>query len=174
MYTSGDEAELFLNGKSLGRKRKEQYTYRLRWEDTVYEPGELKAVAYKNGKRWAETYVRTTGEPVALKLRPDKMNLKADGDDLVFVRVSLVDAKGNEVPTAENRISCSVNGKGCVVATDNGDPTSMQIFSETERPAFNGLLLAIVKADKGANGKLVFKAESEGLKGATVVLNVKN
>lgn len=174
VYTSGDEAELFLNGKSLGRKRKGQYTYRLRWEDAVYEPGELKAVAYKNGKRWAETHVRTTGEPVALKLRPDKMKLKADGNDLVFVRVSLVDAEGNEVPTAENRISCSVNGKGCVVATDNGDPTSMQIFSETERPAFNGLLLAIVKADKGTHGKLVFKAESEGLKGATVVLNVKN
>lgn len=163
VYTSGDEVELFLNGKSLGRKQKGEYEYRLRWEDVVYEPGELKAVAYKNGAKWAETEVRTTGEPVALKLSADKQTIKNDGQDLVFVRVSFVDKDGNEVPTAENIITSKVTGSGQIVATDNGDPTCLITFSNPTRPAFNGLYLAILRADKQSKGTLHFTAEAEGL-----------
>lgn len=173
VYTSGDEAELFLNGKSLGRKSKEPYQYRLRWDSVVYEPGELKTIAYKNGKPWAEDVVRTTGEPVSLKLTPDKKTIKADGEDLVFVRISFVDKDGNEVPTAEHTITSTVTGCGKVIATDNGDPTCLITFSNPTRPAFNGLYLAIVKADKRGKGTLRFTAEAEGLGKAELDIKIK-
>ena len=173
VYSSGDEVELFLNGKSLGRKQKKQFEYRFKWEDVVYEPGELKAVAYKNGSMWAFETVQTTGEAVKIKLTPDKTVLKSDGEDLIFVRVSFVDKDGREVPTAENPVSCKVSGAGKVIATDNGDPTNLSIFSETTRPAFNGLLLAIVKADRNTSGRLVFTAEAPGLEKAEFSIKVK-
>lgn len=173
VYTSGDEAELFLNGKSLGRKKKGQYEYRLKWEDVVYEPGELKAVAYKHGRKWAEAQVVTTGKAVGLKLTPDKKEVRSDGDDLVFVRVSLVDAQGREVPTAEPVISCKLEGKGRIVATDNGDPTCLIPFQETVRPAFNGLYLAIVKPEYGEEGLLRLTAEVEGIPAKTIEIKVK-
>lgn len=173
VYTSGDEAELFLNGKSLGRKKKRLYEYRLKWEDVVYLPGELKAVAYKNGKKWAEAQVATTGKAVALKLTPDKQLVRSNGDDLVFVRVSLVDALGREVPTAENVISCKLEGKGRIVATDNGDPTCLIPFQNSVRPAFNGLLLAIVKPDYGEEGLLRLMVEAEGMPRQELKIKVK-
>ncbi len=173
VYTSGDEAELFLNGKSLGRKTKQPLEYRLRWDSVVYEPGELKAVAYRDGKLWAETSVKTTGEAVKLKLTADKCTLQADGEDLVFVRVSLIDSEGNEVPTAEPVITSTVEGPGQVVATDNGDPTCLIAFQETTRPAFNGLYLAIVKARRGERGKLRFRATADGLESAELEIKVK-
>lgn len=174
VYTSGDEAELFLNGKSLGRKKKGQYEYRLKWEDVVYEPGELKAVAYKHGRKWAEAQVVTTGKAVGLKLTPDKKEVRSDGDDLVFVRVSLVDAQGREVPTAEPVISCKLEGKGRIVATDNGDPTCLIPFQETVRPAFNGLYLAIVKPARDTDGVLRLTAEAEGMPAETIEIKVEN
>src|SRR5262249_24995280 len=88
VYTSGAEGELFLNGKSLGRKKKGQYQYRLRWEDVKYEPGELRVVAYKNGKRWSEDVVKTAGLAAKVMLKADRARLKADGQDLSFVTVS--------------------------------------------------------------------------------------
>ena len=173
VYTSGDEAELFLNGRSLGRKRKGEYEYRLRWDDVVYEPGELRTIAYKDGKQWAADTVQTTGKPVAIKLSADKTTLAADGSDLVFIRISLVDNEGREVPTAEPLIHCSTEGCGRVIATDNGDAASLIPFQETSRTAFNGLLLAIVKADKGQRGTLRFTAEADGLASASLSIKVK-
>lgn len=163
VYTSGDEAELFLNGKSLGKKKKQTYEYRLRWDEVTYEPGELKVVAYKQGQKWAEAEVKTTGKAVKLKLTPDKTSIKNDGEDLVFIRVSFMDKDGNEVPTAENVISCTLMGEGKIIATDNGDPTCLIPFSKTVRPAFNGLYLAIVKAELDQKDSLHFIAESEGM-----------
>ena len=139
----------------------------------MYEPGELKAVAYRDGKLWAETSVKTTGEAVKLKLTADKCTLRADGEDLVFVRVSLIDSEGNEVPTAEPVITSTVEGPGQVVATDNGDPTCLIAFQETTRPAFNGLYLAIVKAQRGERGKLRFRAAADGLESAELEIKVK-
>lgn len=172
VYTSGDEAELFLNGKSLGKRKKSLYEYRLKWENVIYEPGELKVVAYKRGKKWAEDKVKTTGKAVRLKLTPDKACIVSDGDDLVFVRVSFVDAEGNEVPTAENVVSCKIEGPGKVIATDNGDPTCLIDFNKTIRPAFNGLLLAIIKADRDSVGELLLRVEAEGVEAQYLKLKV--
>ena len=173
VYSSGDEVELFLNGKSLGRRVRKPYEYRFRWDEVIYEPGELRSVAYKDGKVWAHDTVRTTGASVRLKIEPEKTVMVSDGEDLIFVRVSVLDADGNEVPTAEPFIKATLSGPGKIVATDNGDPTCLIPFPETARNAFNGLFLAIVKADRGAEGSLHFSVESEGLQKAEVDLKVK-
>lgn len=172
VYSSGDEVELFLNGKSLGRKVKKPFEYRFRWDSVTYEPGELKAIAYKQHEEWAETQVQTTGKAVALKAVPDKRLIKADGEDLVFVTVSLVDEEGRSVPTEEPVISCSLVGDGEIVATDNGDPTCLITFSEPTRPAFNGLFLAIVKAKRGGTKPIRLTVEAKGLKKAVVDIEI--
>src|SRR5690606_23008520 len=92
VYTSGDSAELFLNGMSLGRKSKTGYEYRLRWDDVVYEPGELAVVAYKDGMQWATDVVETAGAATKLALRADRTTIAADGKDLSFVTVTVVDS----------------------------------------------------------------------------------
>ena len=173
VYTSGDEAELFLNGRSLGRRKKAPFTYRLRWDSVSYEPGELRVRTWRGGQPWAETAVQTTGPGVRLKLTPDKQTVRADGDDLVFVRISVVDAQGREVPDAEPVIRCQLEGAGRIVATDNGDPTCLIAFHETERPAFNGLLLAIVKPERDSRGRLRLNVSAPGLESASLSLRVK-
>lgn len=173
VFTSGDEAELFLNGKSLGRKKKGPYEYRLRWDDAVYRPGELKAVAYRNGKKWAEDAVSTTGPAVRLKASADRAEIRADGLDLSFVTVSVTDAKGRTVPTADNPVRFSVSGPAEILATDNGDPTELTAFPSPERKAFSGLALAIVRAKPGEAGPITVTAESPGLDGARVFILTK-
>ncbi|HVZ32127.1 MAG TPA: beta-galactosidase GalB, partial [Polyangiaceae bacterium] len=112
VFTSGDEAELFLNGRSLGRKRKGSEDYRLRWDDVRYEPGEIKAVAYKAGEAWAEDAVQTTGEAVALAASVDRDEIVADGKDLAFVTLRIVDDHGRTVPRARNAIVFELDGPG--------------------------------------------------------------
>jgi beta-galactosidase len=168
VFTSGDEAELFLNGKSQGRKKKGEYEYRLRWDDVRYEPGELRVVAYKNNEIWAEEIVETTGEPLALKAEADRAKIKADGKDLSFITIEVLDENGLVVPVADNEITFSVDGPGKIVATDNGDPTDMVEFPSEVRNAFNGKALAIVKAKKGETGRIIVVAESDGLEMTTV------
>jgi beta-galactosidase len=170
VYTSGDAAELFLNGKSLGKKTKGRYEYRLRWDDVVYEPGELKVVAYKNGKPWAKDVMKTTGPAAKLLIQADRKRIAADGRDLSFITITVADKAGLLVPQSMNRIRFSIKGPGRIVATDNGDPTSFEPFQATEHSAFNGLCLAIVQANPGKTGAITLKAESEGLKSATVTL----
>lgn len=170
VYTSGDEAEVFLNGKSLGRKKKAPLEYRLRWDDVVYQPGELKAVAYKDGKQWAETMVRTTGPALKLTLEPDRAKIKNDGLDLSFVTLTVADKDGQMVPRSHNPITFSVSGPGEIVATDNGDAADLTTFSSPERKAYNGLAMAIVRAKKGANAPITVKATSEGLDPAETVI----
>ncbi|NWJ49460.1 MAG: glycoside hydrolase family 2 protein [Bacteroidetes bacterium] len=173
IYTSGDEAELFLNGKSLGRKRKQPLEYRLCWNEVKYEPGELKAITYKNEKEWATTTVKTTGSPVKLTLTLDKTTVCSDGTDLVFVTIAVTDKEGNTVPDANNLIKCRLKGAGEIVATDNGDATCFITFSNPVRPAFNGLLLAIVKAKLNAKGRLELIAESDGLETGVAEIRIK-
>jgi beta-galactosidase len=164
IYTSGDEAELFLNGKSLGRKKKEQYQYRLRWDDVQYEPGELKVVAYKNGKKWATDVMKTTGPAAQLALQADRSTINADGQDLSFVTVTIADKNGLLVPRSKNRVRFEISGPGEIVATDNGDATSFESFQAKERNAFNGLCLVIVRAT--GPGSIVLKATSPNLRSA--------
>ncbi len=170
VFTSGDEAELFLNGKSLGKKTKGRYEYRLRWDDVTYQPGELKVVAYKEGKEWATDVMRTAGPPAQLLAKADRSTIAADGQDLSFITVTIVDKDDILVPRAENRVRFSIDGPGEIVATDNGDPTSFESFRSRERNAFNGLCLVIVRAKPDRTGAITLKAESEGLKEAAVVL----
>ena len=170
VFTSGDEAELFLNGRSQGRKAKGKYEYRLRWDDVVYEPGELKAVAYKGGKQWAESIVRTTGQSQRLEAAPDRDAIQADGKDLSFIVVRVTDKNGLTVPHARNRIMFTIEGPGQIVATDNGNPADLVPFPSHEREAFNGFCLAIVRGIPGQAGTIRLKTDSESLESATVVL----
>ena len=173
VFTSGDEVELFLNGRSLGRKKKEPYQYRLRWDDVRYEPGELRAVAYKNGRKWAEAVVQTTGQPAALVAEADRVRIRADGYDLAFITVRVVDAEGRTVPTADNPVRFTVEGPGELVATANGDPTRFIPFPSAERPAFNGRVLAIVRARRGMPGPITVTASAPGLRPARVVIEAQ-
>jgi beta-galactosidase len=163
VYTSGDEAELFLNGKSLGRKQKGQFEYRIVWDDVTYQPGELKVVAYKHGKKWATDVVKTTGAAQKLLMQPDRAKIQADGRDLSYVTVTVADKSGLLVPRSKNHIQFSVDGPGEIVATDNGDATSLVSFQSHERDAYNGLALVIVRAKPGQTGKIVLKAKADGL-----------
>jgi len=173
VFTSGDEAELFLNGKSLGRKKKAAYEYRLRWDDVVYQPGELKVIAYKKGVYWAEDVVQTTGASSALELQVDRPTIQADGKDLAFITVKLVDSKGRLVPNAKNALSFRLEGAGEIVATDNGDAANMVSFTAKARSAFNGLCLVIVKAHAGKTGHLKLIATGAGLTEGSVEINAQ-
>jgi len=173
LYTSGDEAELFLNGQSLGRKKRGPRDYRLRWDDVKYQPGELRAVAYKNGQPWAESVQRTAGPAAALKLVPEAASLRANGKDLAFVTVRVEDASGLLVPRAKLPVKFTVSGPATILATDNGDATDHVVFASPERKTFNGLALAILRAQPGATGEIVVTAESNGLPVGRAVIPLK-
>ncbi|MCR6630464.1 MAG: DUF4982 domain-containing protein [Magnetospirillum sp.] len=170
VFTSGDEAELFLNGRSLGRKQKGAFEYRLRWDDVIYEPGTLEVVAYKSGREWARGTVRTSGEAAALKLTPDRSEILSDGRDLSFVTAQVVDADGTFVPRADHSVSFHLEGPGEIVATDNGDPTNFQSFVSPRRRAFNGLVLVIVRGIPGQPGQLKLIATSNGLRAGETLI----
>ena len=167
VYTSGDEAELFLNGKSLGRKKRGPTEYRLRWDDVIYQPGELKVIAYKNHNRWAHDVVETTGPAKELLLQPDRSTLDADGQDLSFVTVTIADQAGRLVPRSKNHVAFDLTGPGEIIAVDNGDATSFEPFQAKERNAYNGLCLVIVRSTHEP-GDIVLKARSLGLEPAMV------
>ncbi len=173
IFTSGDEAELFLNGHSLGKKKKQPFEYRLRWDDVVYEPGELKVIAYKNGKKWAEQTIATTGSAVALQLTADRKTIKADGNDLSFITVAVTDSKGVTVPDAANNIIFTIEGPGEIVATDNGDPADLVAFPSKERKAYSGLALVIVKGVKGRPGTIKITASAQGVSKKVLLINSK-
>lgn len=163
LFTNGDEAELFVNGKSQGRIKKRPFEYRLRWDYVIYEPGEIRAVVYKDGKPWAEARRQTTGAARALTLEADRSVIEADGKDLSFVTLRIVDDTGETVPFAKETVTFTLEGPGEIVATDNGDPTDFTAFPSPTRKAFNGLALAIVRAKPGQKGRLTLRAESAGL-----------
>ncbi len=173
IYTSGDAVELFLNGKSLGRREKAHSYDRLTWDDVRYEPGSLKAIAYKNGQKWAEELVETTGKPAALQVTAEKTELKNDGTDLSFIRVAVVDSQGRVVPRSKNHLKFSVTGPAEIIATDNGDATSLLPFQLSERDAYNGLALVILRSQYMKQGKVVLTVESKGLPKQKVVLKVE-
>jgi len=168
VYTSGDEAELFLNGKSLGRKKKAQGEYRLRWDSVVYQPGELKVIAYKLGKKWAEDVQKTTGVASKLELKADRNVIKADGLDLSFITVTIADKDGLMVPRSNNLVKFEISGPAEIVGVDNGDATSFESFLGKEHKAFNGLALVIIRSKPGQSGTVKLKAISAGLTESTI------
>ncbi|KAL0942008.1 beta-galactosidase [Colletotrichum truncatum] len=171
VFSSADEAELFVNGESKGRRSRESDPgfYRFKWDEIKYEPGEVRVVTYKDGKEWATDLVKTTGNAKKLRLKPDRSKVVADDEDLSFVTIEIVDDDGNVVPLANNKVKLSVSsGPGEIVATDNGHPADFTPFPSLERNAFHGLLLAVIRA--GAIGRTTITAQSEGLESAELSL----
>lgn len=168
IFTSGDEAELFLNGQSLGRKKKAAFEYRIRWDEVKYQAGELKVVAYKNGEIWAEETIKTTDKAAKLEATADRSTIKANGEDLSFITVKITDKEGLMVPDANNTIRFSLEGNGEIVATDNGAPADLVSFASLTRKAYNGMALAIVRANKGNKDKIKLIVTSDGLETTSV------
>ena len=167
VFTSGDEAELFLNGRSLGRRRKEpgvwDRAYRLRWDDVRYEPGVLEAVAYREGREWARDTVRTTGPAARLAAVAERGRISSDGEDVCYIDVRIEDAAGLLVPDACDCIAFAVEGPARIVATENGDELDSSDFRQPSRCAFNGLVQALVRPFPGAVGTIRVTASAEGL-----------
>lgn len=173
VFTSGDEAELFLNGQSLGKKKKGDGDYRLRWDDVIYSPGELKVIAYKEGKKWAEDKIRTTGKAKRLRMTADKPSISTKGDDLLFIVVDVVDELNQVVPKSNNEISFSIEGPGEIIGIDNGDSSDLTSFSSLKRRAFNGKALVIVRPKKNEKGSIHVKGKSNGLSDGGIKVNLK-
>jgi len=182
VYTNGDSAELLLNGKSLGRRTKLKEVadssyygvtdkYRLRWMDVVYQPGELKAVAYKDGKKVGEAVMRTAGQPAAIRLTPDRQELAATGEDLCYVLVEAVDEKGTLCPLADNLIRFRVEGPAEIAAVGSGNPLSLEPFQADRRKLFYGKAMLILRTKEGPGGSVNLTAESDGLPAAHVTVS---
>jgi beta-galactosidase len=177
-YTDYPSAELFVNGKSQGRITKSDTArldrYRLRWRNVIYQPGELKVVVYdENGNKAGQQIVRTAGKPKRLLLEPERKTIKADGNDLAFITVSLVDKNGTLCPDAANRLEFSVTGAGTYKAACNGDATSLEPFTEPQMSLFHGQLVVVCQAGKKPGVMtLTVKDPTTGLK-STVNINVK-
>ena len=177
VYTNYPTAELFINGKSYGKQSKNNSSlknrYRLMWMDAVYEPGEVKVVAYnKEGKAVAEKVVRTAGKPHHIELVSNRNELTADGKDLAYVTVKVVDKDGNLCPTDNRQINFSAKGTGKYRAAANGDPTNLEQFHLPKMHAFNGMLTAIIQAGETA-GEIVFTAKANGVKAGNIRIQTK-
>jgi beta-galactosidase len=178
VYTSYDSAELFVNGKSMGIQKKNKSTpknrYRLMWMDVKYEPGSIKVVAFDDeGKAVAEKEIHTAGKPYKLILESDRTELKADGKDLAFVTVSVVDKNGILCPTATNQLSFKVKGAGTYKAACNGDATSLEMFHMPTMKLFSGKLVVLVQSASNA-GKIDVMVSGKGLKTEKITLHTKN
>ena len=189
VYTNYPSAELFVNGVSQGVRTKDssitiedtmnpeaekalkrQERYRLMWMDVKYEPGTVKVVAYNEaGEAVAEQEIRTAGAPHHIELSVDRATIKADGRDLAFVTVSVVDKDGNLCPMADNQITYTVKGAGRYRAGANGDPTSLELFHEPRMRVFSGMMTAIVESSESA-GTITLTAKAKGLKSATITI----
>ncbi|MBK8556008.1 MAG: DUF4982 domain-containing protein [Lewinellaceae bacterium] len=178
VYTNGDAAELFLNGKSLGKKAKNPVSstswerYRLVWPTVTYAPGTLKAVAYKGGKKIGETQVQTADQPSALRLTPDRSMLTANGEDLSYILVEAIDQNGNLCPNADFSIQFDVQGAGRIEGVGNGNPQSLESFVSDKRKLFFGKAMLIVRSSE-LPGKINVKASAGGLKTVVVELEVE-
>lgn len=168
VYTTGNAAELFLNGKSLGRKIKGPFQYRLRWDSVKYEPGELKVITYKNSKQWATVSKKTTGVAVRIQLL---METKIKRKDLAFITVQLLDKEGLLVPTADNLVRFKLSGPGKITAVGNGDPTNYDSFQSNMYKAFLGQCLLIVQSTE-RNGTIRISAESDSLKSGGIQISL--
>jgi beta-galactosidase len=170
-YNQADEVELFLNDKSLGVKRKQGDDLHVMWR-IMYEPGTLRAVSRKNGNMVLTSIVKTAGQPAAIILKTDRKTINSTNDDLSFVTAVIVDAAGNPVPGAENRIRFRTSGVGTVIATDNGSETSMESFQSPDHHAFNGLCLAVIQTN-GKAGNIKLTATSDGLPASNIIITAK-
>ncbi|MCE1199266.1 MAG: DUF4982 domain-containing protein [Marinilabiliales bacterium] len=178
VYTNGDCAELFLNGQSLGKQCKQPNSahpterFRLIWKEVAYAPGELKAVAYKEGKRIGEAVVRTAGAPATIRLSADRNALMSNGQDLSYVLLEALDKEGNACPLADNRLQLSLSGDGRIAGVGNGNPQSFDSFCGNEVRLFNGKALVIL-ASGNRPGNIQLKVSTEGLSAEEITLSVQ-
>lgn len=178
VYTNYPSAELFINGKSYGRqtKRKDgtvENRYRLMWYDAIYQPGEVKVVAYdEQGNPAAEKTVRTAGKPHHIELVTDRTSLQADGKDLAYVTLRIVDKDGNLCPNDGRLVSFKVKGAGKYRASANGDPTCLDLFHKPEMHAFGGMLTVIVQSGEKV-GDIELQATAKGVKSGIIRIPVK-
>lgn len=178
VYTNYPSAELFINGKSYGRQTKHkngtvENRYRLMWHDAVYQPGEVRVVAYdEQGNPVAEKTVRTAGKPHHIELVTDRSSLQADGKDLAYVTLRIVDKDGNLCPNDGRLVSFKVKGAGKYRASANGDPTCLDLFHKPEMHAFGGMLTVIVQSGE-KTGEIELQATAKGIKTGTIRISVK-
>ena len=172
VYSSGDEVELFLNGVSQGRHTREHGLWRFMWPDVAYQPGELRAVAYRNGAKWCEETVRTAGKPVRLVLEAEQAVIASDGEDRGFVTCRVTDADGNVVPRTHMPVKIDVSGDGVFVAADNGDESDFEWYRSPVRKMFNGYCSIVVRAQPNVTGTIRVRVSSEGLEGAETTIAV--
>lgn len=170
-YSNADEVELYLNGKSLGTKTKKDGEFHVFWR-VPYTKGTLKAVSRKNGKEVLSREIKTTGKPASIRLTADRNKITADGKDLSFVTVEVLDADGLAVPTADNLIKFSIDGNGIIAGTDNGNPTDSLSLKKPERQLFSGKAIAVIQSTR-KDGKIVLKASSEGLESNYIEISSK-
>jgi beta-galactosidase len=174
VYTSYDSAELFVNGKSMGIKKKNNSSpknrYRLMWMDVTYQPGTINVVAFDDeGKAASEKEIRTAGKPYKLVLESDRTSLKADGKDLAFVTVSVVDKNGIPCPTATNQLKFKVKGDGMFRASCNGDATSLEMFHLPTMKLFSGKLVVLLQSLLSA-GEMELSVSGKGLKTEKIII----
>lgn len=178
-YTDGVEAELFVNGKSQGRIRKNPAErldrYRLRWNNVKYEAGEIRVVAYDaQGNKIGEDSRRTAGKATAIVAQTDRKSYRADGEDLVFVTIGVADSKGVAVPTCNNELTFEVTGEGSFEAVCNGDATSLESFKQPRMKLFNGELVVVLRTGRQpGNIRLTIKDSKGKLKTKTLEINTK-
>lgn len=170
-YNNADEVELFVNGESQGVRSKGKDDFHVMWR-VKFEPGVVKAISRKEGKVVAEQEIRTAGEPAQIRLTPDRSTIQADGKDLSFVTVEIVDKDGNLCPNAENDVTFAVEGAGFIAGVDNGSPISMEKFKDNHRKAFYGKCLVVVQ-NNGEDGNIKLTATAEGLGKTTNTIKVK-
>jgi len=168
-YNQADEVELYLNGKSLGKKSKQNDDLHVQWS-VKFEAGILKAVSRKNGKEVLVREIKTAGVPAKIELIADRKQIKADGKDLSFITVRILDAAGNVVPDADNLVDFKVSGAGFIAGVDNGFQASLEPFKASYRKAFHGLCLTILQATEKA-GTIKLTATSAGLSSSSIVIN---
>lgn len=167
-YSKADEVELYLNGKSLGKKSRNGDTLHVQWR-VPFEAGTLKAVSRKNGAIVLSEEVKTAGIAAKITLTADRNRITADGQDLSFVTAEITDMNGNRVPLASNEVSFRISGEGFVAGVDNGSETSMEPFKAEKRKAYDAKCLAIIQATKNA-GSIQLTASSPGLESASLML----
>jgi beta-galactosidase len=165
-YSQATEVELFLNGRSLGVKRKEGDDLHVQWR-VPFEPGTLKAVSRIHGKTVMEDEIHTAGAPTRIQFMADRQIIHADGSDLSFVGIRITDADGNLVPDAATELSVSVTGEGTLAGMDNGYQADLESFRSTHHKAFNGLCLAIIRSKK-KTGRITLHVSGAGLSPATL------
>jgi len=189
-YTNCDEVELFVNGKSHGKKIKGidktpipinfidweggryqgdfMSPYRLHW-NVPYEAGELKVIGYIDGKKVTEKQINTAKKPAKIELVPDRNLIKSDREDMSFVTVRILDIEGNLCPNSENLVEFELKGEGEIVAVGNGNPATTELFQSNQRKAFSGQCMVYIKASSSP-GEIILKAKSDGLEGADITI----